>query len=1412
MRVKMKRFLGIFLSIAMVLSLMPWMNLTVYAADEVKYLEGAWDETAGKCLLTEKSTDGYTVVTSSSTAWGGGTTYVVNSNVTIADRITVNGTANLILCDDATLTASSGITVSNGNTLNIFGQQEGTGTLTATAYYYSEGNNWDSKNYCGAAIGGLGYADSQSTGTEACGSINIHGGTVNANRNNNSECYAAGIGGAGQPYDEGYANGGVITVYYGTVNAYGSQGSGIGDYPSMYSNGGSFTMYGGIVTAVGGGFAGGISGGSAGSGTGVAAAIYGGMLTATGAQGWNTNYCPGNGIGYGGYTSSQSSRVNLGTLTAGTDVIIQGSSNNSEWQTLESPFGTRYRYMKAEGPQAEIVPDHTHSFTYTASGSTITATCSADGCTLPPSPEGGSDHVATLTIAAPAHNTYGDGKSAEAIITDENSIRGEATVQYQTMGESGYGDATEIAPTNAGTHKASITVGGATASVEYTIAKIDPIVDAPTGLTATYGQTLANVELPTGWSWVDSSTSVGGAGSRTFKANYTPTDTTNYNSKSNVDVTVTVGKATNPATVTSTASVMRGGKTIDLSHNVALNGATGAVSYAISGEANGCALDGSVLKSGTSAGSVTVNVTVAADENYNALETTQIIVTITEKSTQTITASDVAAIYGDTGKKIEATTTTGGGTLSYAVTSGDAITVDEHTGELTTVNAGSAVVTITASETDDYAEATKDVTVTVNKAASEPAVVNANEWIYDGEEHPLVTEDRALLMSKFAVRKTVSSLYPFELISEEEETESEEIESEAEVAEDELAEDETVEGTDESSDEESTDLSSPELDEETIILNSLVLDDVLTTTESDEESDKKAEEDNKEEESGEEGDEPASEEVSDEVTESDVTEEKAADSSDKFTEEAESSTEDIEETKEAQDITDEKPVVAAKTMLRSVRLLGVSDELELGESEEVGLNYALGENRVTAPSTGWSTAVPTAINAGTYYVWYKVVGDSNHTNTEPQCVTVEVYKAIATITVNDKNIYVGDDIPSLDGSDWYSIANLKGEDTLSIVPTLAYQKDGEAVTPDNSKAGSYDIVASGASAGENYVISYEKGTLKISETAMADAKIVPSDKATSVLPADPEISNGLAEQAEKIAEEDGSKVELKLTVEPKGESTVADSEILNEAPQMKSQVESQFKDEGTVKVDVITIDIKQIINGEDAEDLKALDSVLEIGIGYNFAGKYDPVVVREHGESSQIMKALTERPKSGYVDGTFYADYENNMLYIYSKLFSNYVIAYSTVEGNAANRVATSTTTTTGQAVTVPVYRLFNAQKGYHFFTANAAEKDALVAAGWTDEGIAWQVQPKAGKPVYRLFDKVKGMHIFTADAAERDACIAAGATDEGIAWYGHDTGRIVYKVTNPKVNKVLYTTSAAEKDALAASGFVVEEANFKVN
>ena len=296
------------------------------------------------------------------------------------------------------------------------------------------------------------------------------------------------------------------------------------------------------------------------------------------------------------------------------------------------------------------------------------------------------------------------------------------------------GVVTAVAP---GTASITVTTtdGNFSTSCAVTVNKANPT--APTGLTATYGQTLADVTLPTGWTWVNSTQSVGSVGSNTFKANFAGND--NYNAASDMDVTVTVSKATNPATVTSTATVMKGGNTVDLASNVTLNGATGEVTYAFNGDANGCTLSSSILTSGDNTGSVTVNISVAADDNYNALAATPITVTVSDKGTQTITASDVTATYGETGKKVEATTD-GNGAISYVVKDGSAdyIDVDTTTGALTIKKVGTATVIVTANETSTYAQATKDVTVTINKANAVATTVTANNRTYDGTDKPLV--------------------------------------------------------------------------------------------------------------------------------------------------------------------------------------------------------------------------------------------------------------------------------------------------------------------------------------------------------------------------------------------------------------------------------------------------------------------------------------------------------------------------------------------------------------------------------------------------------------------------------------------------------------------------------------------------
>ena len=79
--------------------------------------------------------------------------------------------------------------------------------------------------------------------------------------------------------------------------------------------------------------------------------------------------------------------------------------------------------------------------------------------------------------------------------------------------------------------------------------------------------------------------------------------------------------------------------------------------------------------------------------------------------------------------------------------------------------------------------------------------------------------------------------------------------------------------------------------------------------------------------------------------------------------------------------------------------------LDSGAASNGTMVYALGDNAATAPeSSSFSAAIPQGTDAGAYYVWYKVQGDLNHSDTAPACVTVTIAKKELTVsaTANDK--------------------------------------------------------------------------------------------------------------------------------------------------------------------------------------------------------------------------------------------------------------------------------------------------------------------------------------------------------------------------------------------------------------------------
>ncbi len=226
------------------------------------------------------------VVNDGSTAWNGGdgdAWYVVTENIEIGERVEVSGAVNLILCDGVTLTVEKGIHVTGENSLTIYGQETGDGSIDATAI--------DDQ----AAIGG--------NEKEAAGYIQIYGGTVSAS----GGFQAAGIGG-GNCGSGGY----IEFASECTVEANGGEMGGAGIGGGWAGSGGNIVINGcNKIVAKGKGGGSGIGGGQAASGSqnGEKIVIKDGVISAYGRSG-------GSGIGGGGSGSAGNIKIYGGQIEA----------------------------------------------------------------------------------------------------------------------------------------------------------------------------------------------------------------------------------------------------------------------------------------------------------------------------------------------------------------------------------------------------------------------------------------------------------------------------------------------------------------------------------------------------------------------------------------------------------------------------------------------------------------------------------------------------------------------------------------------------------------------------------------------------------------------------------------------------------------------------------------------------------------------------------------------------------------------------------------------------------------------------------------------------------------------------------------------------------------------------------------
>ena len=382
---------------------------------------------------------------------------------------------------------------------------------------------------------------------------------------------------------------------------------------------------------------------------------------------------------------------------------------------------------------AKPIP-HTHSFTYSVDGNVITATCNQnaanmDACDL-------TDKQATLTLNAPAHQTYGDGLDANAAFTGSIPGKDNPTINYRKSDTP-----LSSAPTDAGSYTAWCQLGNVTAMVNYTIAQATASYSTePTAKTELVytGEALELVNDGTvnggdivytvgtdpdnepdvyagGRPYTSSVPEMTNAG--TYYVWYKLEGGRNYTSIAANKIEVTIAKANiTPSVSLEGWTYGEDAKTPSVDGNTG----SGTVTYTYKvKDADDSTYSATVP---TNAGDYTVKATIEESDNYNGGEATANF-TISQKSAS-ITADAKSKTYGDADPELTATVedTVGSDTLNY--------TLNRAEGN----NFGEYDITVTLGENPNYNITTTGAKLTIGKKAL--TVTAKNQSIYVGQKIP----------------------------------------------------------------------------------------------------------------------------------------------------------------------------------------------------------------------------------------------------------------------------------------------------------------------------------------------------------------------------------------------------------------------------------------------------------------------------------------------------------------------------------------------------------------------------------------------------------------------------------------------------------------------------------------------------
>ena len=456
------------------------------------------------------------------------------------------------------------------------------------------------------------------------------------------------------------------------------------------------------------------------------------------------------------------------------------------------------------------------------------------------------------------------------------------------------------------------------------------------------------------------------------------------------------------------------------------------------------------------------------------------------------------------------------------------------------------------------------------------------------------------------------------------------------------------------------------------------------------------------------------------------------------------------------------------------------------------IQYALGVDDITAPADGWSTSIPTGTNAGTYYVWYKAVGDGNHGDSEAAVITVIIAKKSDLVaTINDEGLWCTYDAISLAGE--------IGQEYIIVEKGIEISEESwtNVILPDA-----------------------EYGTVYFDQlNQLTDYVIYTRVAATENSEASTPVSLEIRTKEELFAYQElactpGCVTDITGSPAATAESNPFGTKIVN-GDELEGLLEVSAEDK-TAGVNV-WLDIKDGSATVSVADKDAIDEAkgdLEVGLYLDLSlnkkvgdgapakvtqtnGKMVVSIVipesqREAGRTFKVISAsngAATEPGGVYNQATGTLTFETDV-------FSTCAIVFTdSAEASSVSRV-----------VYINVYRLYNAVSREHLLTTNEVEKEALLAGGWSDEGIAWVAPDKAEIAVYRLYNPTKDRHFYTADSNERNQLLANGWNDEGICWYtNREDAKPVYRLIE-STGEHLYTADKVERAHLIEVGWKEEE------